>query len=40
MKKLIEFIYWKLTQLRDIHWMPDFLVDAIDWLRYEVFRSK
>ena len=40
MKKLTEFIHWELTYLRDRRWMPGFLVDAIDWLRYEVFRYK
>lgn len=32
-----DWIWWQLTILRDQWWMPGFLVDAIDWLRYEVF---
>lgn len=32
-----DAIHWKLTLLRDKDWMPQFLVDAIDYLRYEVF---
>jgi len=30
-------IYWKLTLLRDNHWMPNFIREIIDWLRYEIF---
>ena len=32
-----QYIYWRLTLLRDNNRMPDFMVDFIDWLRYEVF---
>ena len=30
-------IYRQLTFLRDNEWMPSFMVDFIDRLRYEVF---
>ena len=30
-------IYNKLTNLRDIKFMPRSIVDLIDWLRYEIF---
>ena len=30
-------IYNKLTNLRDITFMPKPMVDLIDWLRYEIF---
>jgi len=30
-------MYHFLTSLRDYNWMPDWCVDAIDWLRYEIF---
>jgi len=30
-------INWQLTLLRDKDWMPTFLVNIIDWMRYEWF---
>lgn len=33
-------IYWKLTFLRDHEWLPNWLIEAIDWLRYEVFYTE
>ncbi len=35
-----KFIYFKLCQLRDIEWLPDWLVDIIDFIRYEYFYEK
>jgi len=40
MKKIKKIIRWQLTLLRDKSWLPDFLVDFIDWLRYEVLNEK
>ena len=38
--KIKEKIRWQLTLLRDKSWLPMFLVDFIDWLRYEVLNEK
>jgi hypothetical protein len=35
--KYKEFIYYHLTLLRDKPYLPQFIINFIDWLRYEVF---
>jgi hypothetical protein len=31
-----DFIYTQLTYFRDHSWLPNFIVNFIDWIRYEI----
>lgn len=35
-----EWIYWKLTHLRDKAWVPGWMRVIIDYLRYDVFHPE
>lgn len=36
-EKAKRAIYWRLTLIRDKRYVPGFITEGIDWLRYEVF---
>ncbi len=37
MKKVKRYIYFHLSLIRDKSWLPEFIINIIDWLRYELF---
>lgn len=39
-KDMKQAIYHKLSLFRDNSWVPDWLVDIVDWFRYEVFYTE